>query len=1077
MAEPGSNLTRKDETVRGAIEGLRQIPHTIAKGVKRVGRAVTEVTDGMVSIVNNPPENPGAFSKAPPYQEQAEGLAPIERTDEYEKVHPFAPYALSKRDKNTILQKDNGIISSQLDMRSLNTVRIFTGIEMYNLSVRLNTDTSMYNTSPIRDGEEEVFINSSPEVVKKAPEIIMTLTDFNHKYLKWMDGEGTDTPDNIKKRKRDLKNLFKFVFNNSKLNDLTTSFVKKLQRIAHTPLDTEDKLPCQGSPLYEDFKRCLEYRLTEAKKEMEVARATFGEMNSYTQQKTILYDGINDLVRLMNGGYTRGCIKYQYGNKSDYRVVMDLAEQNRIMRLFIRFIQKNEPGYMNSGTLQQSLKDKEKFVGIPSDTSTETFNALYNQLTEILESMRKSQGPSSSEEIESLKGQLKEKELAILALESLLQISIQITHLNEGSLELEERYQRVETKMESEKLFQQYEKFRGLLGGLRLNASMQGLIDCGEKLSGIMIQYSLRKDISAEERAEAMKRLMDVDTVLSRYNKNMDNMTVYKGLRGLYEDIGRMIEKKYNAGLGVNPSGTPAASEHVAASEPASPLAPSAPAPEPASSLAPSAPAPEPAPAPAPARAPAPAPAHAPAPATTAPPAPALASAPAATVPAAALAPPLTENNFSLIPISGNGWCFYASILRGLNEPFDEPACLKFATEISNWLKANKKSIVHKNTGTTLEGMYEITPGNSVIPVYCDQYTGKKVNLDTYIESSITQTATGGPCVWAETGVAGWAAADLKKIQINVYNDKYNNVETYSPTTGKGKTTIHIINTGKNHFDLLIPKNNNQLPLNFGEGVRKLSDEPATAPASARTVVQWANAKGGPLFTNKPNPGVQGGGKPTPQQKLQAIFDIESNSDTKTYCDTVLTLLLIDMKRKMYDFDANKFMKKIGTSLGKTKSCPVVFHILKVILDEGMKQVIDSNAYIFSPQKPLDYTEDTFQNLEQRYAETFDDSEKEAFENMTPIRYYHRTPEEFHDLLGDSPYILSGHSEDAEPELRGVDVDGLYDEPLRMTADEKNLLTCGGIPMGAIIFMYITAVANNKRSDILKSLQSEPLLE
>jgi WD40 repeat protein len=220
-----------------------------------------------------------------------------------------------------------------------------------------------------------------------------------------------------------------------------------------------------------------------------------------------------------------------------------------------------------------------------------------------------------------------------------------------------------------------------------------------------------------------------------------------------------------------------------------------------------------------------------------------------------------------------------------------------------------------------------------------------------------------------------------------------------------------------------------------------------------------------------------GGGKPTPQQKLQAIFDIESNSDTKTYCDTVLTLLLIDMKRKMYDFDANKFMKKIGTSLGDIKPCPVVFHILKVILDEGMKQVIDSNAYIFSPQKSLNYTEDTFQNLEKRYAETFDDSEKEAFENMTPIRYYHRTPEEFRDLLGDSPYILSGHSEDAEPELRGVDVDGLYDEPLRMTADEKNLLTCGGIPLGAIIFMYITAVANNKRSDLLKSLQSDPLLE
>lgn len=960
---------------------------TVGNVTEPIYKAAVDVKESALYLINNPPENPGAFSTAPPRKGSEEGLAPIERTDEYEKVHPFAPYALSKRDKNTILQKDNGIISSQLDMRSLNTVRIFTGIEMYNLSVRLDTDTSMYDSTPIRDGEEEVFINSSPEVVKKAPEIIMTLTDFNHKYLKWMDGEGRDTPDNIKKRKRDLKNLFKFVFNNSKLNDLTTSFVKKLQRIAHTPLDTEDKLPCQGSPLYEDFKRCLEYRLTEAKKEMEVSRATFGEINSYTQQKTILYDGINDLVRLMQGGYTRGCIKYQYGNKSDYRVVMDLAEQNRIMRLFIQFIQKKEPGYMNSGTLQQRLKDKEKFVGIPSDGNTETFNALYNQLTEILESMRKSQGLSSSEEIESLKGQLKEKELAILALESLLQISIQITHLNEGSLELEERYQRVETKMESEKLFQQYEKFRGLLGGLRLNASMQGLIDCGEKLSGLMIQYSLRKDISAEERAEAWERLIEVDRVLSSGNPSLP---VYSGLRTLYEDVGRMIEKKYNAGLGFHP--------HPSAAAPA----------------------------------------------------------PAPAAQAQAQAQPLTENKFSLIPISGGGWCFYASILRGLNEPFDDTACLKFATEISNWLKANKKTKVLGET--TLEEMYNITPGNTNIPIYCPQYEGKKVDFDTYIESSIALSDTGGPCVWAETGVAGWAAAELKKVQINVYDDTYNHIATYSPITGKAKTTIHIKNTGKNHFDLLIPKNNNQLPLNLAEDVRELADQPA-APADQPPIVKG------------------GGSKPTPQQKLQAIFDIESNSDTKTYCDTVLTLLLIDMKRKMYDFDANKFMKKLGTSLGKTKSCPVVFHILKVILDEGMKQVIDSNAYIFSPQKSLNYTEDTFKNLEQRYAESFDDSEKEAFENMTPIRYYHRTPEQFHDLLGDSPYILSGHSEEAEPELRGVDVDGLYDEPLRMTADEKNLLTCGGIPLGAIIFMYITAVANNKRSDILKSLQSDPLLE
>ena len=1195
MAEPGSNLTRKDETVRGAIEGLRKIPHTIAKGVKRVGRAVTEVTDGMVSLVSNPPENPGAFSTAPPRKGSEEGLDPIERTDEYEKAHPFAPYALSKRDKNTILQKQ--LVSSQLDMRSLNTVRIFTGIEMYNLSVRLDTDTSMYNTSPIRDREEEVFINSSPEVVKKAPEIIMTLTDFNHKYLKWMHGEGTDTPDNIKKRKRDLKNLFKFVFNNSKLNDLTTSFVKKLQRIAHTPLDTEDKLPCQDSPLYEDFKKSLEYRLPEAKKEMEVALATFGEMNSYAQQKIILYDGINDLVRLMQGGYSRGCIKYQYGNKSDYRVVMDLAEQNRIMRLFIQFIKKQESGYMNSGTLQQSLKDKDKYRVLDSDGREGRFNELYNELTGILESMRT---PSSSEEIESLKGQLKEKELAILALESLLQISIQITHLNEGSLELEERYQRVETKMESEKLFQQYEKFRGLLGGLRLNASMQDLIDCGEQLAGIMIQYSGRKDISSDERDDATERLIDVNRVLHRYKNKMDYNTVYNGLSGLYEDIERMIEKKYRASASASsPLNTPnsATSATNAMQESADTLSPD-----------PLSPATQPQPQ-------------------------AQAQAPCTFFNnTQVIRRPLTQadntllgsRNYNAINIWVNTKVNELSLLGthsterkettpvSIIKPNEYDETLVFSNFERMISSSNNQDCLIHSLLTSLSGafrqlnktgkdciatyfrlyiMVPIVDESTTIPEEKKRYIadlkekglpldvnlaeifGKKFNISIFVRDrdefgwlylakapkilpdreviviynpgaghfEAVRDSRNNQYIFPYKLVESW---DKKKNTMGMTENQAKCKFTYSgahlrlksktaekfkvlfsENTADQKACKHVYILPEEHYGKIKDINEKIRQVSFVMGyyedvTKDMVSENKEIAFQDRK--QWINGlfpgtnlkdltfanitelmninDTQHLYEYDPTKYDQqpddykksfteglnisnhkrlqfGGSKPTPQQKLQAIFDIESNSDTKNYCDTVLTLLLIDMKRKMYDFDANKFMKKLGTSLGKTKPCPVVFHILKVILDEGMKQVIDSNAYIFSPQKPLDYTEDTFQNLEQRYAETFDDSEKEAFENMTPIRYYHRTPEQFRDLLGDSPYILSGHSDDTEPELRGVDVDGLYDEPLRMTADEKNLLTCGGIPMGAIIFMYITAVANNKRSDLLKSLQSDPLLE
>jgi hypothetical protein len=109
-----------------------------------------------------------------------------------------------------------------------------------------------------------------------------------------------------------------------------------------------------------------------------------------------------------------------------------------------------------------------------------------------------------------------------------------------------------------------------------------------------MIQYSLRKDISEEERAEATERLKKVDRVLRSYNKNTG---IYPGLRGLYDDLGIMIEKKYNAGLVVNPSGTPAASEPATAPSPLTTPDPATPAAqEPATPLPASQQAPPPAP-------------------------------------------------------------------------------------------------------------------------------------------------------------------------------------------------------------------------------------------------------------------------------------------------------------------------------------------------------------------------------------------------------------------------------------------------------------------------------------------------
>jgi len=213
---------------------------------------------------------------------------------------------------------------------------------------------------------------------------------------------------------------------------------------------------------------------------------------------------------------------------------------------------------------------------------------------------------------------------------------------------------------------------------------------------------------------------------------------------------------------------------------------------------------------------------------------------------------------------------------------------------------------------------------------------------------------------------------------------------------------------------------------------------------------------------------VGGKQKPTPEQKVKALFNPKyDNTETKIYCDTMLTLLLIDLKRQMDDFDVDKFLKKVGTTIGDVKGvCPAVFHVLKVLVDQGSEQDVEEGVYIFSPQQPLGYADDTLASLEQKFAGIFDEREKGAFEKITPIRFYRRTPQEYRGLLGDCPYFITGHSKEEEAELRGVETE-LYEEPVYMTADEKRLIMQGGIPMGALMALYFIALAKEEKSDFV----------
>ena len=770
MAAPASTLNAKHE------DRMKKEEIKIGEAVGAVVPTVLATADAVGTAVKDVPglvhkaaleASTQTINTSPKPKEEEEEEEPL-GTEEYEEINPIAKltgFALSNNQKRKVLK--NGYKSGQLFTgMQRHVIKIFSGDEVYDLSIRDRSNTSMYdNDTPIVNKEDAIFVNRAPTIAIRHSEVVRTLSEFNQNYLGWMDNLGE-----TKERRRDMKNLFIFIFNNNTLNDVTTSFKRKLQRISHTNLTIEDKLPC-GDELYKDFLQCLKYRLVKIEKELQGIEGVAG--GNLIKQKFTLKKGLEDLIRIMEGGFSRSCLKYDYGSASDYAPLMDLAEQNRLMRLFKKFYLDDRP-FLEKEQLQRYMADKKTdagFLGEGADIKQSTFDALYE---DIIQKLR---------DKDLLQTKLTHALSMNETLEKLLKISIQISDLKEAQVKEGDEYHRIEARFFADRLTKQY---------------------------GVL-EESLK-----EVAAEHVKDALEVTRILIKYSGRVD-------------------------------------------------------------------------------------------------------------------APPPAE----LIPL---------------------------------------------------------------------------------------------------------------KDRLELIKQKYESSATHQDIANLAEEAIEML------------RNKNEV-LRRRVGIPKTEPE---APVEAR-------AQENALLEEEPKAKQAGGKrKATPEQKVKALFNTKyDNTETKIYCDTMLTLLLIDLKRQMDDFNVDKFLKKVGTTISDVKGvCPAVFHVLKLLVDQGSEQVVEEGVYIFSPQQPLGYADDTLASLEQKFTVVFDDKEKNAFENITPIRFYRRTPQEYRGLLGDCPYFITGHSKEEEAELRGVETE-LYEEPVYMTADEKRLMMQGGIPMGALMALYFIALAKEEKSDFV----------
>ena len=213
-------------------------------------------------------------------------------------------------------------------------------------------------------------------------------------------------------------------------------------------------------------------------------------------------------------------------------------------------------------------------------------------------------------------------------------------------------------------------------------------------------------------------------------------------------------------------------------------------------------------------------------------------------------------------------------------------------------------------------------------------------------------------------------------------------------------------------------------------------------------------------------PIVGGGSAERIKGRVKKLFSVRpsvADEATKTYSDTLLAMLIINLKRESGKINTNEFLGKIADTIHGSDECGMTMDILKMLVDETMEQSVKEGCYVFSRSR---MSNECLESLEQTFDMGFTDEEKRAVAAVAaPIVYYSNTPEEFREVLGGSgPYFLASADADADAstdsEAEAI-LEGISDmdhEEVVMTPAERRTMEKGGLPLGAILFMYLVAL-------------------
>lgn len=187
-----------------------------------------------------------------------------------------------------------------------------------------------------------------------------------------------------------------------------------------------------------------------------------------------------------------------------------------------------------------------------------------------------------------------------------------------------------------------------------------------------------------------------------------------------------------------------------------------------------------------------------------------------------------------------------------------------------------------------------------------------------------------------------------------------------------------------------------------------------------------------------------------------------------SYCETMITLLLLHAYQNGLT-DIQTFLDKAGASLDDLGQCPLVIHTLSKLIDSAEEaKGGEKEGVYFTPMNSEE--QEQLKVIERVFNDRFDEEEQNILESFYPLTLYSKTPDQFQTVLGRNPYILNikGQTQD-----KGyIPIYGIGDD-IVLEESEQEALTEGGVPLGALLFLYLTCLRELEQTGESPSLNSK----